>query len=67
MLIKLKNEEQRWGICCAHQRTYYKIIAIKQGAITDRLMEQSRSLEQTSIHMETIDEREGTTIQWWKA
>lgn len=48
-------------------RMYYKVIAIKHGAVTDRPMEQNRSLEQTSISMETTDERESTTAQWRKA
>lgn len=38
-------------------RMYYKVIAIKHEAVTDRPMEQNRSLEQTSISMETTDEK----------
>lgn len=50
-------------------RTYYKIykiIAIRHVAVTDRLMEQNRGFEQTSLSTETIDETKDTTIQWRK-
>ena len=42
-LRKLKNEEQRWGTCCASHEDvlpnhYNKIRAIKNRARTDKLM-----------------------------
>ena len=60
-------EDRDGALAVPVMRTHYKIIAVKHVAVTDRPMEQNRGLEQTSISTETVDEREGTTIQWWKA
>lgn len=59
----MKNRDE--ALAVPVKRTYYKTIARKHGAVTDRLMEQNTGSE-TDQYIHGNHEREGTTIQWRK-